>query len=268
MEKASDSHPKYKYGLIGKIFGIVEHPPARKVGITETYQYKYTTSRFAYYLIGMFAIVLARVFWRFKVEGKENLPKDVHCVFMPNHVSHLDSFAVAIPLYPKRPIHFIADEKLFKNPIFRRLAPHVNVFPVRKGAKQVGIVKYSEKIVRRGGTLLWYPEGQRHKQPWLNKCNPGKIGSGWLAIETKVPIIPVFLRGPEKAMPVGKSINWGRRFRSIEIFVKYGKPVYLDDLRQLPPSKEVAQEAVNRIINSIEALRNEVDSRNRDESRN
>ncbi len=260
MTEVSDSSTKYRYGFLGRLFGWkVEKKKLKGAGITETYQYKYSTSRFAYYLVGAFSIIFANLFWKFKVEGKENLPKNMHCILMPNHLSHLDSFAVGIPLYPKRPIHFIADEKLFRNKIFRRFASHANVFPVRKGAKQVHIVKYATNVVKYGGTMLWYPEGQRHKQPWLNKCNPGKIGSGWIAIETNVPVIPVFLRGTEKAMPVGKPITWGRRFRSIEIVVKYGKSVYLDDLRQLPKSREVAQQAVDRIIAAIEELRHEVD---------
>ncbi len=262
MKEVSDSPVQYRYGIVGRIFGITKNKyKKRPAGITESFEYKYTTSRLLYYVIGMFTIVIARILWKFRVEGKENLPKNMHCIFMPNHLSHLDSFAVNIPLYPSRPVHFIADEKLFKNPIFRKLAPHLNVFPVRKGAKQLSVVEYSINLVKRGNTLLWYPEGQRHKQPWLNKCNPGKLGSGWLATATNVPVIPVFLRGPEKAMPVGKSITWGRRFRSIEILVKYGKPVYLDDLRQLPPSKEVSKMAVDRIMSAIEELRAEVDAR-------
>ncbi len=223
----------------------------------ETYYYEKKTRRFLYYLIGAIVKMIFPLMYRFKVEGIENIPKNHHCIFMPNHVSHFDSFAVGYPLYPKPPAHYIADEKLFKNRFFAWLAKRINVFPIRKGAKQLDVVQYAIDLVNSGSTLLWYPEGQRHKNPSENKLNPGKLGSGMIAHKVRAPIIPVFLHGPEFAMPVGKAPTWGRRPRSIEITVKYGKPVYLDDLRALPPSKEVSKMVVDRILDAIEEMRPE-----------
>jgi 1-acyl-sn-glycerol-3-phosphate acyltransferase len=221
----------------------------------DTFEYRYKTNRLLYYILGPLIISISKFAWKFKVEGKENLPKNMHSILMPNHVSHFDSFCTMIPLWPKKPFHFIADEKLFKNRYFAWFAKQVNVFPIRKGAKQVDVVKYAINLVNNGSSLLWYPEGQRHKNPSENKLNPGKLGSGWIATRTKVPIIPVFLHGPEFVMPVGKGVGWGKRPRSITLTIKYGKPVYLDDLRDLPSSKETSKLAVDRILESIDELR-------------
>lgn len=221
----------------------------------DTFDYQYKTSRLMYYFIGPPLISYAKISWKFDVKGKENLPKDMHCILMPNHVSHFDSIAAMYPLWPKRPFHFIADEKLFKNRFFAWFARQANVFPIRKGAKQLEVVRYAINLVNNGSSLLWYPEGQRHKNPVENTLNPGKLGSGWIATQVNVPIIPVFLHGPEFAMPVGKAPTWGKRPRSITITVRYGEEVYLDDLRQLPSSKEVSRLAVDRIMEGIEELR-------------
>ena len=223
----------------------------------ETYYYEKKTRRLLYYIFGSIIKGIFPLMYRFKVEGKNNIPKSNHCIFMPNHISHFDSFAVGYPLWPKPPAHYIADEKLFKNRFFAWVAKRINVFPIRKGAKQLDVVQYAIDLVNSGSTLLWYPEGQRHKNPRENKLNKGKLGSGLIAHQTKVPIIPVFLHGSEFAMPVGKAPTWGRCPRSITITVKYGEPVYLDDLRALPSSKEVSKLVVDRILDAIEDLRPE-----------
>ena len=222
----------------------------------EDFHYKDTgTSRLFYYILGFLLLSVFTVCWKFQISGKKNLPKNNHCIYVSNHLSHFDSFAISFPLFPKQPFHYIADEKLFRNKYFSWFALNMNVFPVRKGSKQLSIVNHAAFIVSKGATLLWYVEGQRHKQPWLNKTNQGKIGTGILALKVKVPIIPVFVSGTEFAMPVGKTIGWGKRPRSIPITIKFGKPVQLDDLRKQGNSKNASKVALARILASIESLR-------------
>ncbi|MGB1811858.1 MAG: hypothetical protein ACPHM3_05245, partial [Candidatus Kariarchaeum pelagius] len=47
----------------------------------------------------------------------------------------------------------------------------------------------------------------------------------------------------------------GKIPRSINILLRYGKPIYLDDLRELPSSQETSQKIVDRIMIAIEKLR-------------
>ncbi|OLS28400.1 MAG: hypothetical protein HeimC2_07460 [Candidatus Heimdallarchaeota archaeon LC_2] len=177
---------------------------------------------------------------------------------MPNHISHLDAplvGAFACRKLKKHAIHGIGDEKLWYNRYFRKFADLINGFPVRKQTKSIQIVDYAIKRVNNGSSMFWFPEGQRHKNPEENKTNPGKMGSGMLAHAVNALIIPAFLAGTEFAMPVGKPLTFGRRPRSINILVKYGSAVPLDDLRDLPPSKETSLQVVNRIMEHIEVLR-------------
>ena len=125
---------------------------------------------------------------------------------------------------------------------------------MKKDAKAIQIVDYAIKRSSKN-SLLWFPEGQRHKNPSFNGCNSGKLGSGKLAHSVKSAIVPVFIAGAEFAMPVGKKLTYGKGFHSIKILVKYGKPVYMDDLRELPASKETSQLTVDRIMECIEAMR-------------
>ncbi len=227
------------------------------VGPADLFDYNYPTNKFGFKLVGPFFNTYMKGF-RVTIEGRENIPKNSNIILMPNHISHSDSAFVAPPLYKFGPFHFIADEKLFKSKPFRKLAKLMNVFPVRKKAKSMFVVEHAINKAKQGDNILWYPEGQRHKNPSENKCNPGKLGSGMIAHAVDTPIIPVFIAGSEFAMPIGRrpQMGFGMGFRYIDVLVRYGKPVPLDDLRELPASKETSQKVVDRIIEHIEALRN------------
>jgi len=225
-------------------------------GPADHFNYNYKTNQFFFNIIGRFGKhLLQNLFWKVKVEGLENVPRERNFVLMPNHISHADSFFAVINLYPCKAVNAIADEKLFRSPLFRKFAEAFNAFPVRKGSKNLNIVKYAAKRINSGDSLLWYPEGKRHKNPAENHTNPGKLGSGLLAHSIDAPIVPCYIAGTEFVMPVGESIKIGKTPRSINVLIKYGKPVDLDDLRNLPTSPETSQKIVDRIMDSIEDLR-------------
>ena len=225
-------------------------------GPLDYFNFNYKTSQFAFNFIGRISKhILQNLFYKVKVDGIENVPRERNFVLMPNHISHADSYFAMINLYPCKAANAIADEKLFRSPFFRKAATLFNAFPVRKGTKNLEIVNYAAKRVNNGDSLLWYPEGQRHKNPSENKCNPGKLGSGMLAHSVDAPIVPCFIAGTEFVMPVGKGVQIGKIPRSINILLRYGKPIYLDDLRELPSCQETSQKIVDRIMIAIEKLR-------------
>lgn len=228
-------------------------PRKTKLGPADYFNYNYATNHMGIRVLGPLGLLLQKAF-RLRVEGTENIPKDKNFILMPNHVSHADSFFAISPLW-KKTFHFIGDEKLFKSRFFRVLAGIFNVFPVRKKAKSVKIVEYAIARVNNGDNLLWYPEGARNKNPSDNICREGKIGSGMIAHQVDAAIIPVFLSGVEFTMPMRKGWSFGKRFHSIDVLVRYGKPVYMDDLRKLEACKETSRKVVDRIINSIDKLR-------------
>ncbi len=225
------------------------------LGPCDTFDYDFKTNQLWYNLIVPVVSFAMKFGWRIKVEGKNNVPKKGNYVLMPNHISHMDAFLAGVLLAPRSAPNAIGDEKLFKNKFFRIFAEHLNGFPVRKGAKNMNIVNYAASRINSGSSMLWFPEGKRHKKPWINKCSQGKLGSGMLAHLVKAPIIPAYIGGAEFAMPVGKRITWGRGPRSLQLTLKYGKPVPLDDLRKLPQSPETSKLIVDRIIQKIEELR-------------
>ena len=222
---------------------------------TENFDYSVRSRRAIYFIFAIFVLVPVFILWRIKSYGKENLPKHNSCVYVSNHLSHFDSFAIGFTLFPRQPMRFIADGKLFKNKYFSWIITQLNAYPMQKGTGKKAILDYSINIVNAGVPLLWYFEGQRHKNPDSQILNKGKIGTGVLALNVKAPIIPIYIEGTEKAMPVGKAFTYGKRPRSLLVKVNFGKEVYLDDLRKSPNSLENAKKALARIIDSVEKIK-------------
>ena len=109
---------------------------------------------------------------------------------MPNHVSHFDGPLAIIGATKRlqKSIDIIGDEKLFKNRFMRKFLSLFNAFPMKKASKDIKIADYAIKRSSKN-SLLWFPEGQRHKNPSINKCNPGKLGSGKIAHSSKSAIM-------------------------------------------------------------------------------
>lgn len=229
-----------------------------KRGPVDYFDYYYTAKVIHQKFIAKIARTVFRLGWRVKVSGLENIPMNEPIILMANHLSHLDApmvGAFACRRIQNHAFHGIGDEKGWYNRSFRKFAKMLNAFPVRRGTKNIDIVKYAIQRSNKGESMLWFPEGKRHKNPSENKCYPGKLGSGMLAHGANLPVIPAFLSGTEFAMPVGQRLSMGRGPRSLKILVKYGKPVPLGDLREIPASREVSQKVIDRIMERIEKLR-------------
>lgn len=227
-----------------------------KLGPADFFDYDFQSTHFGLKFLGPIARGFVKLGWNTKFEGLENIPNDQNVILMPNHVSHFDGPLAIIGATKRlqKSIDIIGDEKLFKNRFFRKFLTFFNAFPMKKDSKDITIVDYAIKRSSKN-SLLWFPEGQRHKNPSSNSCNPGKLGSGKIAHSTNSAIVPVFISGAEFAMPLGKALRIGKGLKSIKLQIRYGKPVYLDDLRELPASKETSSLIVDRIMGKIEELR-------------
>ncbi|MHA2276127.1 MAG: lysophospholipid acyltransferase family protein, partial [Candidatus Kariarchaeaceae archaeon] len=62
-----------------------------KKGPVNFFNYFYKPRVLSQKLIAKLARVVFRLGWKVEVVGLENVPKNTPCVFMPNHLSHLDA---------------------------------------------------------------------------------------------------------------------------------------------------------------------------------
>jgi 1-acyl-sn-glycerol-3-phosphate acyltransferase len=128
--------------------------------------------------------------WRARVLGRERLPKGP-CVLVANHQSMADVIA-AMGLF--HPFKFVSKASLFTLPAvgwLMRLAQYVAVERGRPSSMR-DMMQSSRRWLRRGMPVLIFPEGTYAAQgPLL----PFRRGAFVLAIEERVPLVPLAIRG-------------------------------------------------------------------------
>lgn len=126
-----------------------------------------------------------------RIKNKHLLPKNSNFVMISNHSSQLD---IVVP-YTRinRYFAFLAKEELKRAPLFKTNFRGMNITVNRKDMiSGAGALKECSLKLKEGADLLIFPEGTRSRSAPVMK--PFKAGPFKLAIENKVPIVPlVFL---------------------------------------------------------------------------
>src|SRR5262249_50051309 len=107
---------------------------------------------------------LMRGLFRLRVKGLEHLPHDDPFVLVPNHVSYLDSLALAAALsYPQLRQTYWAGWTgvAFRNPFTRLLSRLTHVVPIDPQRGAMSSLAFGALVLKRGQDLIWFPEGQR-----------------------------------------------------------------------------------------------------------
>ncbi|KWX00279.1 1-acyl-sn-glycerol-3-phosphate acyltransferase [Carbonactinospora thermoautotrophica] len=194
---------------------------------------------------------LLRVLFRPWVEGLENVPTQGPAILASNHLSFSDSFF--LPLVVPRRITFIAKAEYFtgrglKGWISRSFFSGVGQIPVdRSGGKaSEAALRAGLKVLKRGELFGIYPEGTRSPDGRLYR---GRTGVARLALQAKVPVIPVAMIDTEKIQPPGKVIpKIGR------VGVRFGKPLDFSRYEGMENDRFVLRSVTDEIMYELMEL--------------
>jgi 1-acyl-sn-glycerol-3-phosphate acyltransferase len=146
---------------------------------------------------------LLHLIFGLNVRGRENLPAQGPFVLAANHNSHLDTLVLCAAL-PARLLfgtHAVAARDYFAR--HRRLFAVVNFLfsPVwvDRGSAGGDALKQMGAILDAGESIIIFPEGTRGEAGQVGRFRGG-VGR-LIADRPEVPLLPVFLRGSERAMP-------------------------------------------------------------------
>ncbi len=149
--------------------------------------------------LGMaFVKLIFLIFFRLKVEGRENLPKEGPCIIYANHTSYLDGLIVgcSLPLGGLFNSYFLGFRQYFMNPAFRWLIKSARLVPIDITYDLVKTMQVCAYILKHSKLLMFFPEGQRSA---TEETGPFKKGIGVLAKELNVPLIPIYIEGSYNA---------------------------------------------------------------------
>jgi 1-acyl-sn-glycerol-3-phosphate acyltransferase len=201
----------------------------------------------AYNFIWFFGNAFLRLFLRFKVVGKERVPAQGGIILVSNHQSYLDPVAVGCATPRRRPVHFMARESLFKNPIFAWGIRSIHAFPVKRGGADRQAWRAFEKMVADGEVVSFFPEGTRSEDGQLL---PANAGAGMLIHRCKgAHVVPVRVRGTHRVLNKAKGFQG---FRPVSVV--FGDPLDLSAEFAAEGSREVYEALANKVMAGIAAL--------------
>jgi 1-acyl-sn-glycerol-3-phosphate acyltransferase len=168
---------------------------------------------------------LLRALYKPRIEGAENVPRTGAAILASNHLAVADS--LFLPLMVRRRITFLAKQEYFTEPGLKGWAKRMffggtgNV-PIDRtpgsSAAQAAL-DTGVRILREGKLLGIYPEGTRSPDGRLYK---GKTGMARMALESRVPVLPVAMIGTNEINRIG-SARW--RIKRGVIVVRIGAPI-------------------------------------------
>ena len=172
---------------------------------------KYFASPFLLWVLGI----------KVRVHGGEQVDWDRPNVFVMNHQSIVDIPVAYCAL--KSPISFVAKKSILYIPILGFAMWLAGMIFVDRSRSKEAIrsMKKGAFQIRSGIDILSYPEGTRSTEEAIR---PFKRGAFHLAIEAKVPVVPVFAKNGGKLVPGGLPIQGGL------IEVQIGKPIPTEGL--------------------------------------
>ena len=168
-------------------------------------------------------------FARWRVKGKQHVPREGPLIVVANHLSLADPplLAASIP----RHIVFMAKEELFG---WHPLSPLVRGFGairIRKNLADRRALTQARQALSRGMALGMFPEGSRSRDHTLQPAYPG---TALIALNTSATILPVAITGTEKV----KRLGWLLRPR---IEVNIGQPFTLDSNPDQARKQQIVQ---------------------------
>lgn len=138
--------------------------------------------------------MLSHSMYRVKHKELEHIPEEGGALIVCNHVSYVDALLLAGAC--RRPIRFVMDENIFRNPLLGWFFKVAKTIPICAKAKNEQTFENAFRQIRsdleEGNLVCIFPEGKLTKS---GEINPFKKGVERILKETPVPVVPMALKG-------------------------------------------------------------------------
>ncbi|MFP4473448.1 MAG: AMP-binding protein [Candidatus Omnitrophota bacterium] len=170
--------------------------------------------------------ILARVFFRVRAQGLENLPDNRPYIIAANHLSFLDPFMIGAVL-PDEQIKHLSwtgwTGVAFHNVLSRTFSRLARVVPVDPQKGALSSLAFVLTLLQREENVVIFPEGQRSHSGELIEFKPGL---GLVLDHIDVPVVPVIISGTYEAWPVRQRLP-----RPHPVAVHFFEPVGFEQLK-------------------------------------
>ncbi|GAA1736142.1 lysophospholipid acyltransferase family protein [Microbacterium paludicola] len=194
---------------------------------------------------------IVKAIFRPWIIGVENIPPTGGAILASNHLSVADS--VFLPLMIERPMTFLAKAEYFTGKGLKGWATKwfmkgTGQIPIDRsgGSASEAALNTALQVLGRDDLLGIYPEGTRSPDGILYR---GRTGIARMAMEAKVPVIPVVMVDTDTMMPIGRSIP-----RVMRVGMVIGKPLDFSRYEGMENDRYVLRSVTDEIMVSLQQL--------------
>jgi 1-acyl-sn-glycerol-3-phosphate acyltransferase len=199
--------------------------------------------------------------FKWSIEGVENIPRSGPALLAVNHIAFLDPLATAYVVDKAHRIpRFLAKSELFRDKKIGWVLRGAKQIEVRRGSKDAPMaLEHAFAALEKGELIVVFPEGTITTDPDLKPMR-AKTGLARLALGSGVPVIPMALWGTANIWPKGYAKRWRPRQ---DILCRVGEPVapFSGDPDTPSDWEAVGDEVMDRIAVLLASLRHAVPDR-------
>jgi long-chain acyl-CoA synthetase len=165
---------------------------------------------------------------RTKYEGRTNIPYHTNFIVAANHSSHLDMGLVKMALDDAgQDLVALAAADYFFDTKYKRayMENFTNLVPMERSGSLRQSLRHARSFLDRGYNALIFPEGTRSVSGVMADFKPV---IGYLALASRVGILPVYLQGTYEAFPKGSTL-----LKSRDVGARIGRFLAIEELEEL-----------------------------------
>jgi long-chain acyl-CoA synthetase len=193
-----------------------------------------------------------------KIEGEGNVPQHVNFIVAPNHASHIDTGLVKRALgkdVAEQTVAVAAADYWFDTKYKRAYMNNfTTLVPIERTGSLRQSLRHVTQILHEGYNALIFPEGGRQESGEIAEFKPI---IGYLALNQKIGILPIYIWGTYDAYPKGMTIP-KRKSIGAKVGAKIGRFLSYEELRDMTagaPNTEAYRLIAARVQHEVENMR-------------
>ena len=192
------------------------------------------------------------------IEGRSNVPPHTNFIVSSNHASHLDMGLLKFALgedVADQTVAVAAADYWFDTKYKRAYMNNfTSLVPIERSGSLRTSLRHVTQILKEGYNCLIFPEGTRSLTGEMEEFKPV---IGYLALNNKVGILPLYLWGTYEAFPKGTTVPKVDKVGS-KIGAKVGRFLEYEELFEMTkgvPNTEAYRLVAARVQHEVENMR-------------
>ncbi|MCL2574361.1 MAG: 1-acyl-sn-glycerol-3-phosphate acyltransferase [Defluviitaleaceae bacterium] len=177
-----------------------------------------------------------RLLFRFKITGRENVPKTGSVILCANHTSNQDVLVLAVA--SRRSLHFLAKHELWKTKKLAWLFDRLGAVPINRENPSMDSFKRTVALLKDGRAIAIFMQGGRREE--LNQ-DDAKAGVALFAVKGKSPVVPINISSDFKVFS--------------KVYINIGEPISFEDYWDKKIRTEQLNEIAGRVMDAISSLK-------------